>query len=88
MAATPITIWRLVMTMTTSIKTASEAELIARSHPRPWNWVAVGANASGGHHVYLVDADGRKIAALWGKADEKAAAAQLVVNLVNEAGPF
>ena len=28
------------------------------------------------------------VAALWGKAEEKAAAAKLIVKLVNEAGPF
>ena len=65
-----------------------EDQLLQTAHPRPWNWVAVGANASGGHHVYLVDANDRKIAALWGKAEEKMAAAELVVKLVNEAGPF
>jgi hypothetical protein len=46
--------------------------------PGPWDWLAVGANASGGHHLYIIDKDGRKIAALWGKADEKAANARLI----------
>jgi hypothetical protein len=54
--------------------------------PRPWNWLAIGANASGGHHLYLVDADGRKIAAIWGKAGEKSHTAQLIVEAVNAAG--
>lgn len=59
------------------------ASLLATAHPRPWDWIWVGANASGGGHVYLVDADGRKIAAVWGKADEKKAAADLIISLVN-----
>jgi hypothetical protein len=46
--------------------------------PGPWDWIAIGANASGGHHLYIVDAARRKIAALWGKADEKVANAELV----------
>jgi len=55
--------------------------------PRPWNWVWVAAHTgSGGGHVYLTDANGRKIAALWGKPDEKAAAAELITFLVNAAG--
>jgi hypothetical protein len=65
-----------------------EDELLEAAHPRPWNWVAIGANASGAHHIYLVDANDRKIGVLWGKAEEKAAAAKLIKMLVNEAGPF
>jgi len=37
----------------------------------PLDFMTVGANASGGCHVYMIDANKRKIAALWGKADEK-----------------
>jgi hypothetical protein len=66
----------------------TEEQLIGVAHPRPWNWTWVGANASGGGHVYLTDANGRKIAAVWGKADEKQAAAELIVGCVNNAGPF
>lgn len=33
--------------------------------------------ANGGFHLYLVDSTGRKIAALWGGADEKLANAHL-----------
>lgn len=46
--------------------------------PGPWDWLARGANAGGGHHLYIIDATNRKIAALWGKAEEKEANAQLV----------
>lgn len=47
--------------------------------PGPWDWMAVGANASGGHHLYVIDSTRRKIAALWGKAEEKKANAELIV---------
>jgi hypothetical protein len=51
--------------------------------PLPWNWKAVSANASGGCHLYLVDANGRNIAAIWGRHPEKQATAQLIVDSVN-----
>lgn len=59
------------------------AQLLEAAHPRPWDWTWVG-NGTGGH-VYLTDANGRKIAALWGKSGEREAAADLIVALVNEA---
>ena len=46
--------------------------------PGPWDWLAVGANASGGFHLYIIDGAKRKIAALWGKAAEKEANASLI----------
>lgn len=55
--------------------------------PRPWRCQTVGANASGGFHLYLVDANGRKIAALWGGADEKAANGEAICDLINERFP-
>jgi hypothetical protein len=66
----------------------SEEDLIRDAHPRPWDWTWVGTNASGGGDIYLTDATGRKIAAIWGKAVEKEAAADLIISLVNNAGPF
>lgn len=52
--------------------------------PLPWNWVTSDSpSANGAFHIYLVDANGRKIAALWGKGDEKQAMAEHVVALVN-----
>lgn len=52
--------------------------------PRPWDWTWVQTNSgSGGGHVYLVDANGRKIAAIWGPAEEKQATADLIVASVN-----
>lgn len=65
-----------------------EDDLLKVAHPRPWNWTWVSANASGGGHIYLTDANGRKIAAVWGGSEEKRATAELVVKLVNEAAPF
>lgn len=62
-----------------SLGTMSEAA------PRPWDWTFVSANASGGGHIYITDANGRKIAAIWGKAEEKTATADLIIAAVNGA---
>lgn len=43
---------------------------MARPTPGPLDWVAVPASQSG-FHLYITDTAGRKIAALWGKPDEK-----------------
>lgn len=52
--------------------------MTAMAHtPAPLDCMAVSANASGGCHLYIIDANGRKIAALWGKAEEKQANAVL-----------
>ena len=58
--------------------------MLKAAHPRPWDWTWVSANASGGGHVYLTDANGRKIGAIWGKAEEKEAAADLIISSVND----
>jgi hypothetical protein len=53
--------------------------------PLPWDWIWVQTDkGSGGGHIYIVDANGRKIAAIWGKADEKQATADLIITAVNE----
>lgn len=54
--------------------------------PRPWDWTWIPAG-NGGGHIYLTDANGRKIGVLWGKPEEKKAAAELLVSMVNEASP-
>jgi hypothetical protein len=46
--------------------------------PRPWDFEWVSAKASGGGHLYIIDSTGRKIAAIWGKAEEKEFAARLI----------
>lgn len=58
--------------------------MILNAAPRPWaiEWSkTVTQNLS--QHVYLVDANGRKIAAIWGKPDEKIATAEMIVALAN-----
>jgi len=37
------------------------------------------ASANGAFHLYVVDANGRKIAALWGKEEEKLALGKMIV---------
>jgi hypothetical protein len=52
--------------------------------PFPWNWVAAGKpSASGAFHAYLVDANGRKIAAIWGAESERALVADFIVDSCN-----
>lgn len=48
--------------------------------PTPFNVVeSMTKTANGCGHIYLVDANGRKIAALWGTLDEKVANASLFI---------
>lgn len=52
--------------------------------PLPWDWTVAGAPSNNGaFHAYLVDATGRKIAAIWGKGNEKAAIGDAILNAVN-----
>ena len=51
--------------------------------PPPWDFMWISAPASGGGHLYIVDATGRKIAAVWGKADEKELTARLIAAAPN-----
>lgn len=40
--------------------------------PKPWDWIAAGAPSNNGNfHAYLVDANGKKIAAIWGGEAKK-----------------
>lgn len=56
--------------------------------PKPWDWVAAGAPTANGHfHAYLVDATGRKIAAIWGKPGEKELIADHILTSVNGDAP-
>ena len=50
----------------------------SKATPGPWSTEEVGANASGGFHLYVIDSQGRKIAALWGGAAEKCANGELI----------
>jgi hypothetical protein len=52
--------------------------------PLPWDWVIAGEpTANGSYHAYLVDATGRKIAAIWGRGEEKALIADAILRGVN-----
>ena len=52
--------------------------------PLPWRYeFARYDSANGTCHVYLVGANGRKIAAIWGKSEEKIETAQLILDSVN-----
>jgi|SRR5580704_12801596 hypothetical protein len=52
--------------------------------PFPWNWVSSGASdASGQFHAYLIDANGRKIAAIWGAGSAKKLVADFIVDACN-----
>lgn len=51
--------------------------------PGPYDTVWITANASGGGHVYITDATGRKIAVVWGHMPEKMATATLLVEAAN-----
>ena len=51
--------------------------------PGPYGYETVqregGSDHPGAGRVYLTDANGRKIASMWGKADEKIALADLII---------
>jgi hypothetical protein len=51
--------------------------------PLPYSTLDLGTTTGDGIHVYLTDATGRKIAAIWGKSDEKAWTADLLVHAAN-----
>lgn len=52
--------------------------------PLPWDWVASEKpDGRGQFHAYLVDATGRKIAAIWGRGAEKTLIADTILALVN-----
>ena len=51
----------------------------ARPAPGPWSWAPSGKpGGSGDFNIYITDAGGRKIAAVWGKRGEKQATANLL----------
>lgn len=60
---------------------------LARAAPRPWSAIDIGSHR--GIQVWVVDANARKIVQIFGKADEKAFTAALIVSAVNatEAAP-
>lgn len=55
--------------------------------PFPWDWTASDSpSGNGTFNAYLVDASGRKIAAIWGKGAEKEAIADFILLACNAAG--
>jgi hypothetical protein len=63
----------------------TKAELPSPLPPFPWDWIASATpTANGQFAVYLVDAKGRKLAAIWGKGAEREAIAKLIVTAAND----
>lgn len=57
----------------------------AKLPPLPWSWVAASTSDHRGvFHAYLVDATGRKIAAIWGRDQEKKMIADFIVERANQ----
>ena len=55
--------------------------------PGPFNYETTVPDFNDHHgfgHLYIIDANGRKIAALWGKPDEKLAMKDLILNARDE----
>lgn len=49
--------------------------------PHPWRYETVGSHhGTGFFHLYLIDANGRKIACIWGKTEEKIDTAQHILD--------
>lgn len=49
------------------------------SGPYRYETTAAPGAHDGSGHVYIIDAAGRRIASIWGKADEKLALADLII---------
>ena len=49
--------------------------------PGPYSYLSTAREGqhAGAAHVYIVDANGRKIACIWGRPDEKLALADLII---------
>jgi len=60
-----------------------EPDDLARSAPRPWSLLDIGTHR--GIQAWVVDANGRKIVQIFGKGDERAFTAALIVAAVNSA---
>jgi len=56
--------------------------------PLPWDWTCADKpTANGTFQVYLTDATGRKIAAIWGRPEERETIADTIIGLVNGSAP-
>jgi hypothetical protein len=68
--------------------TADDSGRMTDHAPLPWTWeTASKATANGNFHVYLVDANNRKIAAIWGPLSERIKTAELILRAVNGEEP-
>lgn len=61
----------------------TDAQLIESLPPRPWDWTWVAGGPNGGGHVYLTDATGKKIGAIWGREADRAAIAEFIARKIN-----
>lgn len=77
-----ISLWKRVWVEPVGV--LSEPEMQATLPPLPWDWIAASFPTNNSrYHAYLVDANGRKIAAIWGKDGEKELIADHIIKLVN-----
>lgn len=53
--------------------------------PLPYSYIEAGAIGGTGFHLYLTDTNNRKIAAVWGRGDEKRDTAALMLAGANHA---
>ena len=53
--------------------------------PGPFSYMVYGETGNG--HMHIIDANGRKIAAVWGKPAEKIALAELIIKARDAAEP-
>lgn len=53
--------------------------------PGPYGFVEVGVHGGTGSHIYLTDAEGRKIGVVWGKREQKPYTAQRLLAGANHA---
>lgn len=63
---------------------APEPPKAATLPPLPWDWITAARDSNNNSsYAYLVDATGRKIAAIWGKPDERPLIADHILKCVN-----
>lgn len=77
-----LSLWKRVWVESTEVSSRAP---IAALPPLPWDWVcAMHPTNNARYHAYLVDATGRKIAAIWGKDGEKELIADHILKAVNQ----
>ena len=82
-----LSLWKRVW-VTEDVGSAPALVSEATLPPLPWDWIAAGhVSNNNTFHAYLVDATGRKIAAIWGKEGEKSLIADHILKCVNGGTP-